>query len=187
MRTASTAPEPLLTAEEYLELPDRGVPTELVRGRVVERNVPAPRHGEICANIVSLINPSVRASKLGRLVCNDGGVRTERGPDTVRGPDVSFWSCSRVPPGPLPQGYLDVVPELVFEVRSPTDKWAKVLVKVAEYLDAGVSVVCVLDQRSETVQLFRNEELPQTLHNSDELHLPDVMGDFRVSVQRFFE
>jgi Uma2 family endonuclease len=80
-----------------------------------------------------------------------------------------------------------VVPELVFEVRSPTDRWSKVLAKVAEYLQAGVSVVCVLDEVSETVQVFRDEEFRHTLHNSDELHLPDVLGDFRVAVQRFFE
>src|SRR5271165_6064284 len=53
--------EQLLTAQEYLQLPDRGIPTELVRGRVVERNVPAPRHGEICVNVIALLNPHLRA------------------------------------------------------------------------------------------------------------------------------
>src|SRR5947208_15438512 len=105
-----TAPvaDRLLTAEEYLELPDRGIPTRLVRGRVVEMNVPAPRHGEICVNIAMLIGPHVKANKLGRLVSNDGGVITHRAPDTVRGADVAFYSYSRVPPGPLPRGYLTV-------------------------------------------------------------------------------
>jgi Uma2 family endonuclease len=129
----------------------------------------------------------VRANKLGRLASNDSGVVTERGPDTVRGGDVAFSSYSRIPPGPLPRGYLSVVPELIFEVRSPTDRWSKVLGKVAEYLAAGVTVVCVLDQVSETVQVYRDEELRHTLHNSDELHLPDVLGDLRIPVQRFFE
>ena len=87
----------------------------------------------------------------------------------------------------MPDGYLDVVPELVFEVRSPTDRWSKVLAKVSEYLEAGVAVVCVLDQIREAVQVYRGNELPQTLHGDDELHLPDILGDFRVAVQRFFE
>ena len=52
---------------------------------------------------------------------------------------------------------------------------------------AGVSVVCIVDEVSESVQVHRDEELPITLHNSDELHLPDVLGDFRASVQGFFE
>src|SRR5260370_15599973 len=50
--TAGTA---LLTAEDYLVLPDNGVPTELVRGRLVFLNIPAPRHGELCLNSAYLV------------------------------------------------------------------------------------------------------------------------------------
>ncbi|HEX5273478.1 MAG TPA: Uma2 family endonuclease [Gemmataceae bacterium] len=188
MVTAASAPaQPLLTAEEFEKLPDDGIPRELVRGKVVEMNVPAPRHGEICINIALLIGPAVRQRAMGRLVSNDSGVITERGPDTVRGPDIAYFSYKRVPQGPLPPGYLDVAPELVFEVRSPTDRWPRLIAKAAEYLEAGVSVVCLLDQVSETVQVYRADELPRTLHGDDELHLPDVLGDLRVTVRQFFE
>jgi Uma2 family endonuclease len=179
--------EARLTAEEYARLPDHGVRTELVRGRVIEMNVPAPRHGEICGNVAILIGPYVRRQELGRIVTNDSGVITERGPDTVRGADLSYYSYQRVPKGPLPPGYLPVVPELVFEVRSPTDRWVKVMSKAYEYLNAGVSVVCVLDQMSETVVVCQADELPRTLEGDDELHLPEVLGEFRVAVRRFFE
>lgn len=178
--------EVLLTAEEYERLPDRGVPTELVRGRVVEMNVPAPRHGEICVNVTLAIGPHIRANGLGHLVCNDGGVRTQRGPDTVRGPDLSFYSFARVPPGPMPRGYLSVVPELVFEVRSPTDRWSVITAKAQEYLQAGVTVACVLDEMTQAVTVYRDDAAPQTLRGDDELHLPDVLGDLRVAVRRFF-
>jgi Uma2 family endonuclease len=188
MVTTATAPvQHLLTAEEYEKLPDNGTPTELVRGKVVEMNMPAPRHGEICINIALLIGPHVRQQGMGRLVSNDSGVITERGPDTVRGPDIAYYSYSRVPQGPMPTGYLNVVPELVFEVRSTTDRWPRLIAKAAEYLEAGVGVVCLLDQVSEAVQVYRADELPRTLHGDYELHLPDVLGDFRVPVRRFFE
>lgn len=187
MVTAAAPAERLLSAEEYLTLPERGVPTELVRGRVVEMNVPIPRHGEICVNITDLISPYVRTHKIGRMVSNDGGVVTERDPDTLRGADVAFYSYARVPPGPLPRKYLDVAPELVFEVRSPTDRWARMLAKAAEYLEAGVAVVCLVDEWGERVVVCRAEEPPRTLHGDDELHLPDVLGDFRVPVRRIFE
>jgi Uma2 family endonuclease len=176
-----------LTVKEYLQLPDTGVPTELVRGKVVEMNVPAPRHGEICGTVCRLVGNHVAEHGLGRVVVNDSGVITAHDPDTLRGADVAFYSYARVPRGPLPQGYLDVVPELVFEIRSPTDRWARLLAKTAEYLDAGVTVVCLLDQMTETVQVYRADELPCTLHAEDELHLPDILGDLRVQVRRFFE
>jgi Uma2 family endonuclease len=176
-----------LSAAEYAKLPDRGMPTELVRGRIIEMNVPAPRHGEICANITSLINPHVRGTGMGRIVSNDGGILTQRDPDTVRGGDVAYYSYVRVPQGPLPEGYLTVVPELVFEVRSPTERWPRLIAKAGEYMEAGVTAVCLLDQVSETVQVYRADELPQTLHADDELYLPDILGDLRVPVRRFFE
>lgn len=187
MVTAVVALPRLLNAAEYAKLPDRGLPTELVRGRVVEMNVPAPRHGEICANITSLINPYVRGQGMGRIISNDGGILTERDPDTVRGGDVAYYSYHRVPQGPMPPGYLDVVPELVLEVRSPTERWSRLITKAGEYLEAGVTVVCLLDQVSETVQVYRADELPRTLHADDTLHLPEILGELRIAVRRFFE
>jgi Uma2 family endonuclease len=181
------APDHLLTAEEYLQLPDTGAPTELVRGRVIEMNVPYPRHGEICCKVGRIIGNYVDERGLGRVLTNDSGVITERGPDTVRGADVAYYSYARVPRGPLPRAYLTVVPELVFEVRSPTDRWQRLLAKAAEYLEAGVSVVCILDEMTERVLICRADELPVTLQGDDGLHLPDILGDFRVAVRQFFE
>jgi Uma2 family endonuclease len=186
-RTNPSLAESLCSAEAYASLPDRGVPTELVRGRVVTMNVPAPRHGQICSRIDRTVGNHADQHGLGHVVVNDSGIITEREPDTVRGADVAFYSYGRVPRGPFPAGYLDVVPELIFEVRSPTDRWSRVLAKVSEYLDAGVTAVCVLDQVSETVQVYRIDELPQTLHGDDPLTLPDILGDFRIEVRRFFE
>lgn len=189
MSTAPAAPAPdrLLTAEEYSHLPDRDVPTELVRGRVIEMNVPYPRHGQICSKVDRIVGNYADEHGLGHVLTNDSGVITRRGPDTVRGADVAYYSYARLPRGPLPRAYLTVVPELVFEVRSPTDRWSEVFAKVAEYLEAGVSVVCVLDQMSERAVVCRAEAAPVTLQGDDELHLPDILGDFRVAVRRFFE
>jgi Uma2 family endonuclease len=179
--------EPLLTAEEYLTLPDQGFPNELVRGKIVRLYVPTPRHGQICGHIVYLISRYLDAHDLGHLICNDSGVITERNPDTVRGADIAFYSYQRVPHGPLPDGYLDVCPELIVEVRSPTDRWSVILAKVAEYLEAGVTVVCVLDQMTERCHVYRNEEEIQVIQPEQDLTLPDVLPDFRVVVRRFFE
>src|SRR5262245_39441414 len=118
-RRMATA-EVLFTAENYQLLPDSGRPTELVRGRIVTMNMPHPRHGYFCGKIVRLLGNFVERHDLGWVMSNDSGVVTERDPDTVRGADVAYYSFNRLPKGKLPQGYLSVVPELIFEVRSPT-------------------------------------------------------------------
>jgi Uma2 family endonuclease len=182
-----TVAEALFTAEEYRDLPDNGQPTELVRGRIVALNMPAPRHGQICVKVVRLVGRYLDDHDIGQLVSNDAGIVTERDPDTVRGGDVEFYSYSRVPRGPLPRGYLTVVPELIFEVRSATDRWSRLLRKVAEYLEAGVTLVCVLDEQTETARVYRQQEPDQILTAEQDLTLAEVLPEFRVPVRRFFE
>ena len=177
----------LLTIEEYLSLPDGDVPNELVRGRIVPLAIPFPRHGEICSQIIYLVYRYLDVDDLGHLVSNNSAIITERHPDTVHGADIAFYSYQRAPRGPLPDGYLDVVPELVFEVRSPGDRWGWILAKVGEYLEAGVTVVCVLDQMTERCQVYRSNEDMKVFTSEQELILPDVLPEFRAVVRRFFE
>ena len=187
--TPATAPPPkLLTIEEYLRLPDDGRKTELVRGRVVEVPPTYPFHGYVCSKISRIVGNFVEAEKLGRVMSNDSGVVTERDPDTLRGADVCYYSFNRLPPGPIPEEeYFSVVPELVFEVMSPSDRWPKVMKKVTEYLEVGVSVVCVMIPRDRTAVVYRDDPKPETFAADAELVLPDVLPGFRVPLRQFFE
>jgi Uma2 family endonuclease len=100
---------------------------------------------------------------------------------------VSYYGYAKLPKGaPLPEGYPHVPPDLVFEVISPHDRWPKVLAKVAEYLEAGVAVVALLDPERRTLRLYDGDQPDRILVESDELTLPDLLGDFRVAVGRFF-
>lgn len=186
MATA-TAAKQLLTAEEYGRLPDDSRMTELVRGEVVEVNMPYPRHGQICARIAYLIQRFLDDHALGHVLTNDSGVVTEHDPDTVRGPDVAYYSFVRVPPGPMPRNqYLTVVPDLVFEVRSPGDRWRAVLDKVNEYLKAGVDTVCVVDDPTERAIVFDDDGI-HPLTCDEALEFPKLLPAFSVPVRRLFE
>ncbi len=186
MATAELA-EKLLSAEQFLLLPDDGVPKELVRGRIVTMKVPAPRHGYFCALGVEFYAPFVRQQDSGRFMTNDSGVITERDPDTVRGPDVSYYSFKRLPKGPIPDGYLNVAPDAAWEIRSPTDNWVKTMAKVNELLNAGVEVVCVLDPRTESITVCTTDGPPRVLYKGDVLSLPTIFPGFDLPVTRFFE
>jgi Uma2 family endonuclease len=178
----------LLTAEAYMSLPDEfDGPTELVKGVLVTMLPPWPRHGEICAQVVYLLRRYLDDYPLGRVLSNDSSMITERDPDSVRGPGVSYYSFQRMPKGPLPAGLLSVSPELVFEVRSPSNRWSELHVKVAEYLNVGVQAVCVLDDFTRSVHVFYADREPQILKANEEFTLPETLGEFRVPVQRFFE
>lgn len=178
----------LLTAEEYMALPDEfDGPTELVKGVLVTMPPPWPRHGELCARISYLIQRYLEDHPTGRVLTNDSSMITERNPDSVRGPDVSYYSFARAPKGPLPRVLLPVPPELVFEVRSPSDRWSELHAKVAEYLNVGVQIVCVVDDNTRSVHVYFPDREPQVLAGENQLALPGVLDDFQVSVRRFFE
>ncbi len=180
-------PTKLITADEFGRMEDNGRPSELIRGRIVQMNVLAPRHGRICARIVRILGRYLDANDIGQVFANDAGVVTEHDPDSVRGPDVFFISYERLPPGDISDSYLTVIPELVFEVRSPSDRWSEVLAKVAEYLNAGVNIVCVFDPTKKSVRVYTGQE-PDNIFTADqELDLSAVLSGFKVPVCSFFE
>jgi Uma2 family endonuclease len=176
----------LMTIEEYAKLPELGVPHELVKGRIVEVNRPKPRHGKVVSRICRILDEFVEEHELGHVTGGDSGIVTERDPDTLRGADAAFTSYGRLPEDADLETYVDAVPEIVFEVRSPSDRWSKVLEKVAEYLNAGVLRVCVMDPPTKTIRIYVADLPEQVLLESDELTLPELHKDFRQPVSRLF-
>ena len=187
MATAIQPAQTLLTAEEFARRPDPGYPEELVKGRVETMPPPGARHGQVCNKVGRVLGNHAEDHDFGHVLSNDSGTVTERGPDSVRGPDVSFYSYAKLPKGPLPEGYPAVPPDLVVEVLSPHDRWPKVLAKVSEYLNAGVAVVCVLDPERRRLDLYEGDQPPRILGADDDLTLPAILGEFRVRVGRFLE
>ena len=164
MSTASLATPLLITAEQFAQRPDPGYPEELVRGRIVPLLMPKPRHGEICNKAGRIFGNFVEDHDLGRVFCNHTGVVTERRPDTVRGADISFYSYA-------PRSR---------KALCPTDIWTRhrtwssrffhratagqsFLAKVAEYLDAGTTVVLVLDDERRLAHVYRDDRAPRRL------------------------
>ena len=178
----------LITAEEFAARPDDGVLTELIRGRITRMNLPKPLHGLVCFKAALKIGGFIEANKLGWVFANDSGVITEREPDSVRGPDLAYCSYQRLPKSARPQReYLDVAPELVVEVRSPDDRWPALQAKVAEYLAAGVLVVCVLDAVAEFAVIYTPDAAPRQFSGDDVVEFSNVLPGFSVHVREFFE
>lgn len=176
--------ENLMTAVEFAELNDDRR-TELVRGRIVAMTPPKPTHGKIVFNIARIVGGFIFERDLGHWF-GEAGVITEHDPDSVRAPEAAFASYKRMPRDADGNQYVDVAPELVFEVFSPTDRWVDVVDKVAEYLRAGVNVVCVVVPATRSIQLHRADAPPVTLAEHDSFELPDILPGFRCQVADFF-
>lgn len=125
---------------------------ELVRGELVDVVPPGFEHGGIAVNIASLLREFVRARQLGTVVV-ESGFYLERGPDTVRGPDVAFYPTARIPADR--RKFADCPPALAVEVISPEDTSAEMEARVREFLTAGVDEIWVVYPRTRTVHRFR--------------------------------
>jgi Uma2 family endonuclease len=179
------ATKTLISAEQYLLLDGSG-PTELVRGEVISMSPPSFLHGGVCRRVAMLLGQWADATGLGEVACNDAGVITERDPDTVRGADCQYLSYARIPDGYPERGYPNVAPDLVVEVLSENDRWPDVSRKAAEYLDAGVAEVWLIDPQARIVEIRVLNEPAISLKQDDELMREVVLPGFRCRVSEFF-
>jgi Uma2 family endonuclease len=184
----STVAEKLLTAEEFARLPEPpdGSKQELVRGVIVTTPIPSFRHGEVQATVGFILKLFLRSNPIGRVVVESGLV-TERDPDTVRGPDVSFWSAERLPLDQTPEVYPDVAADLCVEVLTPSSSRRDMNDKVREYLARGVRMVWVVDPEARSVTVHRQPDEGRVLLESATLTGEDVLPGFSCRVAELFQ
>ena len=183
----SAVQHPPITLDEFAKLPDPadGSKLELVRGEVVVLPPAKGRHGICCSKIGRLLGNFADTHKLGWVTSNTTGVILERGPDTVRGPDVAFWSLTRQPT--IPEGYFEIPPDLAVEVLSPDDRRKDVRAKIKEYLFYGVKLVWLVDPETRIVTVYRESPRGVELDEDDSLDCGDILPGFTCKVSDLFE
>ena len=184
---ATVAQPKLLTAEEFMAADLGEGNFELVRGEVIELPPAMPEHGRVCVNACFVLETYGRKSGYGYTLSNDSAVVTERGPDTVRGADVCFYSHSRWPRSQVGNSLPPVPPDLAVEVASPGNRAGEILKKVIEYLEVGVPMVWVVHPKRRHVAVYRaGDGEPLFLREGEILEdLPELPG-FRCPVSDFF-
>ena len=184
----ATVAEKLITAEEFAKMPNPpdGSKQELVKGVIVTMPPPGFDHGVCQVRVANLVDTHARTNKQGRVTVETGLV-TEQDPDTVRGPDVSFWSLERLPLDKRPKGYPDVAADLCVEVLSPRKRLRIIKEKIREYFARGVRMVWVVDPEDRTVTAYRSPDEGRVLHESAILTGEDVLPGFTCRVSELFE
>ena len=174
----------LMTAEELAALPDDGYHHyELVRGELVSMAPSVALPSVVSGTAAIVIGSYVLRHKLGIIGTAEGGFVLSTEPDTVRAPDVWFVRTERVPAGRIPQTFWPGAPDLAVEVLSPSDRFADVLQKAQDYLDAGTRLVWVIDPVGRSAAVFLPEGRPLLLGEDGVLDGGDVLPGFSVSLR----
>jgi Uma2 family endonuclease len=181
-----STPKVLLTADDLLRISSAGKRYELVKGELIEMAPTGGRHGRVAIRIGSRLNTYIEQEDLGEVFAAETGFLLERTPDRVRAPDVAFVSKNRLPPGDLPVGFVDIVPDLVVEVISPGDTASYVQAKVEDWLSAGVRLVWVFYPDTRSVASYGSLDEVRILTESDRLQGDPVLPGFSCLVTDLF-
>ena len=106
-----------------------------------------------------------------------------------RRPDVAFvsyqrWAKSRQIP--TAGNAWDVVPDLMTEVVSPTDKADEIEQKIAEYFRAGVQLVWVVYPMQSKIHVYQSPTQISVLSKADVLEGGTVVPGFRLALAELF-
>ncbi len=176
----------LLTADDLLRLSAQGVRGELVRGVLHETMATGHRHGTIAVKLAAELYLFVSAKRLGTVVASDSGVWLERGPDTVREPDVAFTSVEKIPLDAEIYGYAEVVPDLVVEIVSPSESRSWARDRAQMWLGYGALLVWIVYPYTRTVDVYRHGVDTVTLHEHDTLDGQDIVAGFTCPLSKIF-
>ena len=135
----------------------------------------------------------VEAQKLGEVLVEATFVFTDN-PQWVRRsliPDVAFVKLEKLVafrtryPNWKELPYM-IVPDLVVEVLSPTDRQSDVRRKTARYFEEGVQLVWVVDYLNEVVEVFNKTGFVRELTNTDTLTAGDIIPCFELTLETLF-
>jgi Uma2 family endonuclease len=171
--SAATAPK-LMTAEEFLALPDDGVERWLIRGELREkrdtdmtrRNKP---HSITEARLTTKLGAwlATQPQPRGEIVCGEAGFFLRRDPDSSAGVDVALITAAQADQV-TDTTMIEGPPVLIAEVLSPHDTEEEVADRVAEYLNCGVPLVWLVSTLFRTVIVHRPGSGP-VLFNSSQI------------------
>ena len=179
----------LHTTTHAMVLPqDDDILYEVVDNKVVELGPMGAHEIWLATELVVYLRNFARQHQLGRAVQEmlfDFTAMVQR----KRRPDVAFVSYERWPqqrPVPHAEAW-EVVPNLVVEVISPSDKGNDILDKVAEYFRMGVECVWVIFIFQKLVYSYESPTQVRILTHVDELYGEPVWPHFRLPLAALFE
>ena len=177
---SAEAATPWVTAEQVAEMTDDYPRVELWYGQLRVKMPARPRkeHGEAQIEIGALLRNHVKPNNLGRLF-SESGVLLREEPDVLFGPDVAYYAAGRGDGHPT---YFRGGPDLVVEIRSPSNTQAQITEKVDIYFRYGTRLVWVIDLIAQQVVVHTPAGEPRVLTAGDALDGGDVLPGFSCKV-----
>ncbi len=176
-----------MTAEAFEVFAADNGRCELLQGKVRMMNPAGFGHGYVVNEIAFLLTSHVRQHFLGEVVAAETGFILSRSPDTVRAADVAFVAKDRLPDQfRRTGGFGTVIPDLVVEVRSPSDRTAEIEDKTKSWIEAGVRCVVNVDPVKQHVTVDDSRGAFREFKDGDEIDFDEVVPGWKPVARSFF-
>jgi len=149
---------------------------ELVDGKIIIMSPSGYESDEVAFRVGGKLWNWVEPQKLGRITGSSAGFSLAN----TRAPDVSFIRAERLPRSP--RGYATIPPDLMVEVKSPTDSVDELRNKIDEFLAQGTVVGILVNPENRTVEIRRPNQVPVVLQDGDVLTVPDLLPGWEVPI-----
>ncbi len=137
---------------------------EVIDGEVIELAPTGFEHGEYELDIGRFLREALKDR--GYVAVGEVGILISKEPLRIRSADVVY--ISKVRAGKRPEGILEVPPELVIEIISPSNTYTEIEEKVIDYLGAGVDRVLLIDPKLKRATLFEKEKREAKIYSFEE-------------------
>lgn len=163
---------------EKLQIEHPDYRMELVDGEVKIMSPSGYEADEVSIELARVLSNWVRPRQLGRVTGSSAGFILPNA-DT-RAPDVSFVRAERLRRSP--RSFAKLAPDLMVEVKSPTDSLTKLRGKIQDFLTLGTQVGILIDPEARWVEVYRAGDEAVLLGDGDCLVVPDLLPGWEVAV-----
>lgn len=182
----SAPPGRPITAKEFEKF-DPEWRYDLICGELIPMPpMPGAEHGVLTLDFTLEVTLFVRQHHLGACFAAETRFTIRKNPDTAIAPDWAFVAKERLP-AKMPKGFLDLAPDIILEVRSPSDREKNVLAKIQRWLNAGVRIAWELNPQTQILTVHRANRKPQALGIDDTLTGEEILPGFTLPLRRLFD
>lgn len=154
---------------------------ELVDGNIIVMGLSDYLSEEVIARLITLLSNWVNPRRLGRVTGSGAGFRLPNANNDLRGPDVSFVSAERMRTSP--RDFAQIVPDLMVEVKSKSDRIQPLENKIKQFLALGTQVGMLVDPDKLSVTIYYSDDRsPLVLGNEDAIAIPELLPGLEIPV-----